>query len=250
MRFIVAMIMLAGLLLPPGISYADAPRFGVYVGAGTFKHDVNGDIAAQGEGVDLDQDLSLGDEQSNQFYVELDHDLRFVPKLRIDLIDVEMDGVSELGRDISFDGTTFEPPAALRSLFRYEQTNLALFFNVFDGHADIDVGLSLRRMEGELAISSTLESTSIVFDETLPLLYTRLRFDMYSGWWFETELQGMAASGNELVDVAAKLGWQSPWKVGVELGYREIRFQLEDVGEITNADFAIEGPYLGLNARF
>ncbi|MEM7098433.1 MAG: TIGR04219 family outer membrane beta-barrel protein [Pseudomonadota bacterium] len=232
-------------------SFADTdPVMGVYMGAGTFKYDTTGEFSAGGEPVDVGVDLDLGDEQKGFFYLDLDHRLPLLPKLRLETMSVQMNGTSELIRDITIDGTSFIPPSGLRSTFTWDQISAAFYYRIFDGPAQLDLGLSVRQIEGEITVDSSISSVALDFDETVPMLYSKFRFQLMNGWWFGAEFHGTSISSNELIDMNTKLGWVSDWGIGGEFGYRLMQLELEDAGDLTGSDLSIEGPYFGLNFQF
>lgn len=245
-RWLLAFI---GLLLPT-LALSEDHTLGLYVGVGTFKYDVKGEIGAGAEPVELGTDLNLGDEQKTLYYLDFDHNFPLLPKFRLESMDVDVNGTAELLRDISFNGTNFTPPAALQSRFEWTQLNAALYYTLVDiADLQLDLGISLRQIEGEVEIVSSLSQTNIDFDETLPLLYSKFRFDMYSGWWIGAELHGAAFSDNQILDTNIKLGWETEYGLGLEVGYRELQIELEDLGDITESDVELSGPYFGLNFR-
>ena len=224
--------------------------FGIYAGYGSWHHDSTGDISSAGDGLDLEADLALGDDEDDVYYIELEHSLPLLPNIRAQHSSYGSDGAAEAGRTLVFNDLTLNPPAGFETDIFVEQTDLILYYKLLDSVVGLDVGIGARSAEGEVTIRSSLASTEVDFDETLPLLYTRVRMDLLGGWWASADVMGMSYDGNELLDGSALLGWQSPWGLGLEAGYRWVRLRLDEVGDIDEAAIDFQGPYAALNFRF
>ena len=240
-------VLLVGLLALP--AHADT-IFGVYVGYGSWKHDSTGDVNASGSTLDLEDDLALGDDQDGIYYLALEHPIPFVPNIRAQRSSFGTDGAAEAGRTLTFNGLTFQPPTGIQTDIFVEQTDLILYYELLDNVLSWDLGLGARKLDGSVEIGSSLASTEVDFDATIPIVYTAVRMELLAGWWAAAEAMGMSYSDSELIDSNVKLGWESPWGLGLEAGYKWISLELDDVDEITNASIEFQGPYAALNYHF
>lgn len=102
-----------------------------------------------------------------------------------------------------------------------------------------------------MEVASETDRGRADFDGVLPLLYGRARADLpLTGFWIGGDAMGLAYEGDRLLDLSAQVGWESPWGLGAEVGWRQFDLELDDVGDIDLAEIEISGPYAALNFHF
>ncbi len=224
--------------------------FGIYAGYGSWHHDSTGDINASGLDLDMEEDLALGDDQDDLYYLALEHGIPFLPNVRAQHSSFGSDGAAEASRTLEFNGLTIQPPTGFETDIFVEQTDLILYYELLDNVVSWDVGLGARKLEGSIDMRTSLARTSVEFEGTIPMVYTAFRLEMLAGWWAAAEAQGVSYDGNELLDGSVKLGWESPIGLGLEAGFKWVRIKLDDVDDITNASIDYQGPFAALNYHF
>lgn len=239
--------LLAALAMPAS---ADTV-FGLYAGAGSWQQQYSGDVASGITAIDVEDDLDLGDQNNNVFYVALEHGVPGLPNLRLQRVSVSTSGDSVLTRAIDFNGTVFEFADPVATDVDLTQTDLVMYYELLDNVVSLDLGVSARLVDGDVAVASLTESSRARFKGVLPMLYARMRADLpLTGLWIGAQAQGMGYDGNTLIDAEAQLGWESKWGIGAEAGWRMQHMELADYDEISDADFDVSGPYLALNFHF
>ncbi len=234
-------------LAAPG--HADT-LFGIYAGYGTWHHDSTGDITAGTDAIDVEEDISLGDDQDDLYYLAVEHGVPFLPNVRAQHMSYSSNGVAEAGRTIEFNGLTFQPPTAIETDISVQQTDLILYYEVLDNVVSWDVGLGARQIDGSVKMGSSLARTTIDFDGTIPIAYTRFRMELLAGWWASADAMGVSYQDNELLDGSVMLGWESPYGLGLEAGFKWVRLRLDDLDDVTAAQLDFQGPYAALNYHF
>lgn len=237
-------------LTSAGAVRADA-LFGVYAGAGTWQQSFSGDVASSGDGIDLEDDLDIGDEQNNVAYLAVEHGVPVLPNLRVSYTDIAGSGRNLLTRSVVFNDQVFTLAENVSSNLELTQTDAVLYYQFLDNVASLDVGLAARWVDGEVEVASDTAVAGAEFKGVLPLLYARGRLDLpLTGLWAGAEVMGLAYDGHQLMDANAQIGWESPVGLGAELGWRTMRLELDSIDDIDSADIDISGPYAAVNFHF
>jgi len=237
-------------LLGTGVAHGDT-LFGVYAGAGTWQQGFSGGVASGGEEIDIEDDLDIGNDTNNVFYVALEHGIPVIPNFRIAHADVSGNGRNLLTRTITFNGEVFTVAEDVASEVALTQTDAVLYYEILDNVVSLDVGLAGRWVDGEVEVSSSTEVAGAEFKGVLPMLYARTRIDLpFTGLWAGAEAMGLAYDDHQLLDANAQVGWESPLGLGAEIGWRTMHLELDSIDEIDSADIDISGPYAALNFHF
>ena len=225
--------------------------FGVYGGVGTWRQELQGEIATGPIDINVQDDLALDDELNNVLYLAIEHPLPFVPNVRLNYTDLSLSGDSVLTRPIEFSNTVFNLSETVTTDIDVTQTDLVLYYELLDNVVSLDVGVSARWIDGEFAIMSFGQAAEAQFDVVIPTAYAKVRADLpFSGFWIGAELQASGYKGNQLLDANAQIGWESPLRLGAELGWRVFDFEVDDLGDIAQAGIDISGPYFAFNFHF
>lgn len=236
--------------LAAGPATADT-LFGVYAGAGTWQQSFSGDVAAGGEAVDLQDDLDFDRDNGNVFYGALEHGIPVLPNIRVNYAEIEGSGANLLSRSIVFDGQVFTVSEDVASEVALTQADAVLYYQVLDGVVSLDLGMAARWVEGDIQITTDSEFARAEFKGVLPMLYARTRVDLpLTGLWLGAEATGLTYDDHQLIDASAQVGWESPYGIGAELGWRTMALELGEVDEVDSAEIDISGPYAALNYHF
>lgn len=238
------------LLLAVPAAHADT-LFGIYAGAGTWQQEYSGDVNSGVTDVSVEDDLGLEDENSNVFYVAIEHGVPVLPNVRAQYFDIDVDGDNVLSRSIEFNGQTFNLSDAVSTRVELSQSDAVFYYELMDNVVSLDLGLAISWLEGSIDVSSSTDTARADFDEVIPMLYGKARVDLpLTGLWAGLEAQGMAYDGNSLTEFNAHLGWESDIGLGVEAGWRSLELELDDFDQVANAVLEVDGPYAALNFHF
>lgn len=231
---------------------ASADRvFGIYAGASAWQQEAAGDVASGSTSIDVEDDLALGDEQNNVFFLALEHGVPALPNVRFQYLDIQLAGANTLTRDIEFNGVAYPLSTSVRSAIDATQTNAVFYYEVLDGVVSLDLGLDVRYLDGRTDVNSEFETAGVEFQVVIPLPHVRARLDLpLTGLWLGGEVSGVAYGGDSLYDADIALGWESPIGLGVQAGYRMFRLDAENLDDVDQLDVSIAGPYAGINFHF
>ena len=235
-------------LLVPQMAVSDT-IFGVYAGGGVWSADVDGDFTFVGVGgndeIDLSEDLDLEGDSNTVLYVALEHPLPFIPNIKLQRSEMSSDSTTTLTEEIDFDDVTFPVNEVVNSTIDLSHTDATLYYELLDNWVSLDVGFTIRLFDGEIDISSESDpnlTDTLDIDAPIPMLYGKARVDLpFSGFSVAAEINTL----KYVSDLTIKAAYESPYRFGVEAGYRTFSLSLDDIDDLdTSLDF--DGVYMGL----
>jgi outer membrane protein len=225
--------------------------FGMYAGAGSWLQDYHGRVASGISEVDVEDDLALGDEQNNVFYLAVEHPVPVLPNVRLTYTRFDAEEGTRLPRTIDFNGVIFPVGTDIETLVDMTQGDAVFYYEALHSVLSFDLGFATRYVDGDMEIASPAGSTRAEFAAWLPLGYAKARVALpLTGLWLGMEGAGIGYDGESVFDANAQLGWESVHGVGVEIGYRWYRLDLAEHGDLDEAKIDVSGPFATLNARF
>lgn len=243
-------IVFAALTLNGVSAHADTV-LGIYAGVGTWQQNYGGEFASGGAAIDVEDDLGFDDDTTNFFYVALEHPIPQLPNVRVQYSELDLNQTATLTGDIDFNGISFPAGTDVGTIVDVRQIDTALYYEFLDNVVSLDLGIAVRYLDGEIAISSAVDSSPVEFQGVLPLLYGKARVDLpLSGFWVGAEISGAEFDGNSLIDGHLVLGWESPYRIGIEAGWRSYRLKLDDFDDVDSADLDVSGPFAAINVHF
>lgn len=239
------------LLLFTASGHADVVGFSI--GASYWAPELSGDFNSDGDGsIDLSDDLDIDDPSPSSVVLQLEHPIPLLPNIRYENIDLDSDGRSTLTGNISFEGETYVAGETLRSTFDLSHDDIILYYEVLDNWVNLDIGIDLKRFDGEVSLvgSTNTTTSSIDVDETIPLLYLSARFDLpFSGFYVGADISSVSIGDSSAEDITLKLGYLSGVGLGVEGGMRTFSLELDDADDL-DSDIEYDGVYLQAFFRF
>ena len=237
------------LLLSPS-AMADT-IFGVYAGGGSWLADHNGGAQSGTVELDLDDDLGLNTDSNFFAYVAVEHPVPFLPNIRVQHTDIAQSATNDLTRTVEFNGQSFSANSAISSELDLEITDAVLYYELLDNVVSLDLGLAARYVDGFVDITSLTDSANAEFEGVLPMLYTHARVDLpFTGSWISARAQGLTYRGESFIDAEAQIGWESKFGLGLEVGYRVLRLDIDELDELDEAEINLSGPFAALNYHF
>lgn len=224
---------------------------GVYAGVASWQQNVSGNLASGITDLDVEDDLGMDDDSNNMFYIALEHPVPMLPNIRVQHAEIKLGGDNALTRTIEFNGNSFTVAEQVATDIDLTQSDAVFYYEVLDNYLTLDLGLAARYVDGFVEVSSSTTNASAEFSGVIPMLYAQARVDLpLTGFWVGAQAQGMSYDGNQLLDGTAQIGWESALGLGVELGYRTFKLELDEFDEVDSAEIDIDGVYFGLNYHF
>ena len=238
----------AGLLLSLS---ASADMLGFHMGGGIWQKSYGGDMRTDLININLDDDLGIEDGKDLVLHAAFEHPLPGIPNIRVQYVPIVIDDDSTLTRDIVFGGIAFPVTTDISTDIDLQQFDGTLYWEVLDNMVSLDVGLTVRYVQGDIKVASLVESSTAQFSGPVPMLYGAARVDLpINDIYVRSNLNGTVYNGNSLFDGEIAVGWDSPLFVGVEVGYRSYLLTLDDASDFAKVDMDISGFFASVTAHF
>ncbi|EKF76006.1 hypothetical protein A11A3_00890 [Alcanivorax hongdengensis A-11-3] len=237
------------LLLATPLAQA-APGLNIYGGAYSWQATMEGDFNAGNRDVDVRDDLGFDKADQSVFYVGVEHAVPVVPNMRVRYMDLSDTASNRISKSFTFNGKQFVANTRVDSDFDLNMLDGTLYYSPIDNALKLDLGLTVRKVDGTLDLNSVAAKTAKDIDITLPMLYAAVKADLpVPGVYAGAELNAIGYDGNSLNDYNVRLGWRSDFLLGVELGYSHMQLTLDDLNNM-DTNLTMGGPYVALALNF
>lgn len=228
--------------------------FGVYAGASMWQPSLEGSIGQSDNGFDFSGEFNGGDSDSLSLYVAVEHFVPLIPNVLVRTTPINWTGSSDsasgsLGGLVTIDGE-------VDAEFDVDMQEATLYYELLDNWASIDLGLTVRRLDGFVQVTETTtqDTDRAELSNTIPMLYGHVRFDLpFTGLAAGIRGNGIGFEESNLLDLEAYLHLEVDLfpavDFGIQGGLRRISMEIEDLDE-WNSDATLEGAYIGLTAHF
>lgn len=224
---------------------ANADFLGLYAGAGSWNHDPSGGFQSNSPGpnsnITLDNTLGMTDKNEGYAYIAFEHPVPLLPNIRLEQTRLTHDGSTSGPGFLLFNGNSTNGNA-VASL---DSTDATLYWRLLDNWVNLDIGLTVRRFDGEF----TIGSETLRIDDTIPMVYAAAQFDLpFSGLSVGGDIKVISVDNNSLTDTRIRALYEFGI-IGVEAGIRNTSIELDDVDNVTtNIDF--DGLFIGAFLHF
>lgn len=228
--------------------------FGVHAGVFLWQPDVKGTIGQTGNNFDFSSEFSEGDSDGKSGYVAVEHFVPLIPNVMFRRTSVDWTGSSDsasgtLGGLINLSGR-------VDASLDINLTDATLYYEILDNWVSIDLGLTVRAIDGTVSLSETdtAASDEAELDYTIPMLYAHARIDLpFSGLAVGVRGNAIGYEGNTLSDLEAYVHLEMDLiptlDVGIQAGVRRLQLDIDDIDDWTS-DATIEGAFVGLTVHF
>ena len=176
----------------------------------------------------------------------LEHPISLFPKIKYQYLDLDSSGSNTLSNDIIFDSLSLTSDNLVASNYDLSHDDIVLYYEILDNWVNLDFGLDIKVFDGEVAFvdSATATSSTIIIDETIPLIYLSARFDLpFNGFYIGADLNGARSGGSAIEDSSIMLGYASDRGLGIEGGIKKFSLELNDITD-ANTNLEFDGIYL------
>ncbi len=233
-------VFLISAFLWPTIGTAEAEFIGLNISTGNWASPPSGSFdSTDSDSFDLIDDLDVDDPSQTSLTFILEHSITALPNIRYQ--------GSQLDSAISINGEAFNSGSRGSSAFDLSQDDIVLYYQLLDNWVNLDLGVDVKRLDGEVSYSGTSGNTVSV-DETIPLLYLSARFDLpldglYVGADINADVINLGLSESSAQDSTIMMGYKSGNGLGIEGGYRYFSLDLDNVNA-PDTDLEYDAIYL------
>jgi len=240
-------------LLLPALSGADT--LGVRIGANYWDYDISGTARYKtklsSNDIDVNDELGYDNGNLGHFYVILEHPVPFLPNVKISKTDIDEDANGVISQTVTYGNITFQANEAVRSDVQLDQTDITLYYSVLDNVVNLDLGLNAKYIDSKGSITGAISGTeSTDVSGWVPMAYAGVGVDLpFSGLSVSADGSYVTYQDSDFYDFTVRVTYTSPWRVGLDAGYRKIKLDLDDF-DGSYADVEFDGPYAGLYVHF
>lgn len=238
-------------------AFAHADFIGFYVGGGGFNPTFSGTfnstdpIASE---IDTEADLGLDEEMAKYAYLAIEHPIPLIPNVKVARTELRQSGSSTTTRSLSFGGKNYDSDTTIDSTVDLSHTDATIYYEFLDNWINLDLGITLRKFDGEIKLTGSQGSATQTAEQTLdfpvPLVYGKVRFDLpFTGLYAAVEGNWIGYDGDAFFDANAKLGYETGIGLGVEGGLRTITLNIDDVDDL-GIDMDFTGIFVGAFYHF
>ncbi|MED5431445.1 MAG: TIGR04219 family outer membrane beta-barrel protein [Pseudomonadota bacterium] len=242
-------LLASAALLSSSALYA-APGLTLYGGGYTWDSELEGTFSSGGANIDVQDDLGFTEADQSVIYLGIEHAVPVIPNFRVRYMDLSDTASNRIQRSFEFNGETYTAQTRVDTDFDLEMLDGTFYYTPVDTALKLDVGLTVRRMEGYLHLNSLNADARIDIDEIVPMLHVGARANLpVPGVYVGGEINAIEYDSSGLSDFNARVGWRSDYLLGIEVGYSHLQLDLEDVSKL-DTNLEMGGPYLALSIGF
>ena len=237
-------ILAGGALMVSG-SFATADILGVGASASYWDSDLSGQAEKSPDLVDVENDLNLSSDGNVNVEAYFEHPVPILPNVRLNYTRIEQSGDGNLSTQ--FDGLTIG--TSVRSDLELTQLDGTLYYELLDNWVNLDAGLTVRSIDGELLVQNTAGTQ--VFTEisgAFPMAYAAVRFDLpFTGVSVGAQGNLISYDGDSISDFNA-YGQYELSLLQLRAGYRQMSIDYEDDND--RLDVELGGPFISAGLTF
>jgi outer membrane protein len=202
--------------------------------------------SADSNSIDLVDDLNVDNPTQSSMVLILEHPIAVLPNVRYQGYNLDSSNRSATNSTFNTAGnslTTGNPGTS----FDLDHEDIVLYYQLLNNWVDLDMGVDLRRLEGEISQSGP-NGNKFEIDETIPLLHLSARVDLpinglYVGAAINANVVDLGLSESTAQDSTLMLGYESGSGLGIEGGIKSFSVELND-SESLNTNLEYDGVFL------
>lgn len=239
------LMMVAGSALLMSSTAVTADVLGVGATFGYWDSELTGDAGNGNDVVDVENDLDLSSDSSANLEAYFEHPVPILPNVRLNYTRIEQSGNGEISTQ--FDQLTGD----VESDLELTQFDATLYYELLDNWVNLDAGLTVRSLDGELTVREKVLNGEVSRTEisgAVPLAYVAARFDLpFTGVSVGGQANAISYGGDSISDFNA-YGQYDMSVVRLRAGYRQIAIDYEDSDD--RLDIKLGGPFLSAGLTF
>ncbi len=223
--------------------YAD--MIGGEASLGFFNHDPSGNASYKGTSSNLEETFGFSEEQDLFFKAYLEHPFPLLPNIKLGHTTLSHAGSSRVENftwgDIEIPAST---PEDIVSNLSLDMTDVTLYYEVLDNWIEVDAGLTLRYINGDMSVSTEGKYDNVDFSIWAPLLYGKARFNVpVTDLSFQLEANAISYWDMTAYDYELSARYTLTMGIGLEAGYKAFYIDSDDIVDGFHADMDFSGPY-------
>lgn len=226
------------------LSHVYADMLGGEVSLGFFNHDPSGNTSYRGDSVSLEDTLGFSEKQDIFLKAYIEHPFPLLPNIKLGYTTLSHEGRSSV-KDFLW-GDIDVPDGDIDSSLSLDITDVTLYYEVLDNWVEVDAGLTLRYLNGDMGVNTGGggDSDSADFSIWAPMLYGKARFN-FPVTDLSLQLEANAISYGDMTayDYELSARYTLAMGIGIEAGYKSIHLDSDHLVDGFHADMDFSGPY-------
>jgi len=222
------------------IGTAEADFVGLNIGAHTGQSG-NTFNRSSTSSIDLVDDLNVDNPAQSSMLLILEHPIALLPNVRYQGYNLDSSDNSGVSLETINSGAAGAGDTTTTS-FDLNREDIVLYYQLLNNWVDLDMGVDLKRFDGQVSQAGTTGS-SIDVDETIPLLHLSARValpvsGLYVGAHINANVVDLGLSRSTAQDSTIMLGYDSGTGLGIEGGITSFSVELNDSDSLnTNLEY-------------
>jgi outer membrane protein len=214
-----------------------ADVIGGEVSLGYLNLSPSGTFAYKGNSADVEKSFGWSDESGLIFKGYIEHPVPVIPNIRLSYTNLSFSGSGTV-TGLKYGDKTFS--GKIDSKFDADVADATLYYEILDNWVNLDLGLNAKYIDGSACVKNSIVGRSKAdFTVVLPTLYAKARFDIpMSDISFQAEGDIVSYDDNTLYDLTLSARYTFALGVGLEAGFKTIKFKIDDIDDVTvDVDF-------------
>lgn len=226
------------LTLITSLSRADV--IGGELNLGYYNHAPTGTAQYQGDVLKLEDTLKWESEGDIFMKAYLEHPLPLIPNIKIGYSNFGHSGNGSVKKSFTFGGERFDTDRKIETKFDLKMYDLTLYYELLDNWINIDAGVNIKYIDGELSVKSGTKETSTDVQVPVPMLYAKVRLDIpATDLSFQAEGNYITYNQNTFYDAEIGARYTLALGVGVEAGYKTMKLDIQEIDDLSmESDFS------------
>jgi outer membrane protein len=238
---------IAGSALLVTSSFAAADVLGVGASVSYWDSDLSGQAGKNSDVVDLENDLNLSSDANANLEAYFEHPVPILPNVRLNYTRIQQSGSGELSTEYD----AFNSGVPVDSDLDLSQFDATLYYEVLDNWVNLDAGVTVRSLDGELIVRERSTNGQVSRTEisgAIPMGYLAARFDLpLTGLSVGAQGNVISYDGDSVSDFNA-FGQYEVSALRLRAGYRQMNIDYEDSND--RLDVEIGGPFVSAGLTF
>lgn len=246
-------------LLASGSLYADT--IGGEISFGIYSHSPNGTASyalphtSLGSEIDLENDFGWSTDQDIMFKAYFETPLPLIPNVKVAYSKLTQSGTGYVS---DFSWGLISGSGNIKTDLELQSYDATAYYEVLDNVVELDAGLTMRYLNGEIAVTPSanfnfgpfsspsigLPSESVNIDIWIPMLYGKTRFNVPNmDLSLQLEANVIGYQETTFYDYELSARYTFSMGLGLEMGYKSIYLDSEDLADGLVVDMDFSGPY-------
>jgi outer membrane protein len=196
--------------------------------------------------IDLVDDLDVDNPAQTSMVLILEHPISALPNIRYQSYNMDSSDRLSINPQFSFNQGSLGVGGDSNTSYDLTYNDLVLYYQLLDNWMALDMGVDLKRLDGQ--VSQSGPGNSIDIDETIPLFHLSARVDLpinglFVGANINTSIVNLGISESGAQDSTIMLGFENGTGLGIAGGIKSFSLELDNSND-TSTDLGYDGLFV------